>query len=84
MSFQVRIGSLGGTAFFQVRLCTPQLTMASLTAALDISKTFEMLVLDIVGVWHSGLLHRLKPYGILDQLLASSSLFSGIKSFKLF
>ena len=27
MSFQVGIGSLGGTMFFQVRLCTPLRTM---------------------------------------------------------
>ena len=36
MSFQVGIGSLGGTVFFQVGLCTPQEIFTCLKSTIEI------------------------------------------------
>ena len=44
---------------------------ATRAVALDISKAFN-------GVWHAGLLHKLKSYGISGQILALFLLFSVI------
>ena len=41
---------------------------ATRTAALDISKAFDR-------IWHAGLLHKLKSYGILGQLFGYISSF---------
>ena len=41
---------------------------ATRTVALDISKAFDR-------VWHAGLLHKLKSYGILDQIFGLISSF---------
>ena len=47
---------------------------ATRSAALDISKAFNR-------VWHAGLLHKLKSYGISGQIYDLISLFSVIGSF---
>ena len=43
---------------------------ATRAVALDISKAFD-------GVWHAGLLHKLKFYGILGQVFDLISSFLG-------
>ena len=47
---------------------------ATRAVALDISKTFDM-------VWHAGLLHKLKSYGISGQILDLISSFLSNKPF---
>ena len=50
---------------------------ATRAVALDTSKAFDR-------VWHAGLLHKLKSYGISGQILALFLLFSVIDDFKWF
>ena len=50
---------------------------ATRAVALDISKTFDR-------VWHAGLLHRLKSYGISGQILGLNSFFSVTDGLKWF
>ena len=50
---------------------------ATRVVALDISKTFDR-------VWHAGLLHKLKSYGISGQIFAVFLLFSVIDDFEWF
>ena len=50
---------------------------ATRVVALDISKAFDR-------VWHAGLLHKLKSYGISGQILALFLLFSVIVGFEWF
>ena len=45
------------------------------TVALDISKTFGR-------VWHAGLLHKLKSYGISDQIFSLISSFLSNRRFR--
>ena len=43
MSFQVGIGSLGGTLFFQVGLCTPLRTMTSFSFEILLNSNLQSL-----------------------------------------
>ena len=54
-----------------------QSTEANWAVALDISKAFD-------SVWHAGLLHKLKSYGISGQILVLFLLFSVIEDFEWF
>ena len=50
---------------------------ATRAVVLDISKAFDR-------VWHAGLLHKLKSYGISGQIFGLISFFSVIDNFKWF
>ena len=45
-----------------------QLYLITVTVPLDVTKAFNM-------VWHAGLLHKLKPYGISSQMFGLISSF---------